>query len=401
MADNIVEFINTTGRTYDQLIAGVTVASTTASQQAVVKDVVLTNPNSRNLRLMVDGAVVAETSAATRFSGSELLGASESLVLTTGSIALLNRIRTFNSSSSFRDNLYPTQFSEFSTMTATSNNENSISSDLATSPYFAVFAQNGDFYYSNNSNSSLYRRAGGVNGSQSTITSNGCACSFDGRYIYSFREGTQSMSVTDTQNNGSVVTGNYTVATSGANTHTSANSAALDGYVWLKQEWSAGSGILINRETRVGVQIGGVGDPNNNRYFVGMGRNTAGDYFVLQTTSYISSSVYWWNLGSSLAAPSVKQSGGFSISGTERSDNNSNNMHRVPGSDKFLLIIPQAGSNIKVLDLDTIINNSAQTVSIGGNIPESSGRFLSITESFANADFGLTSVRATGILTTP
>lgn len=399
MPDNIVEFINVTGRTYDQLISGVTIASTTASQQAVVKDVVLTNPNSRNLRLTVDGAVVAEANVATRLTGSELLAPSESLVLRTGQLALLNRIQAFIPSDTIRDNVLATQFGEVSASVATTNSNSQVTA-FTGNPYFTVIAANGDFYYSDNNTGSLYRRAGGVNGSQSTITSNGRACSFDGRYIYSFGQGNQSMSVTDTQNNGSVSTGNFTGVTD--NVTSNANSAAIDGYVWLKPDATVNNAVLINRATRSAIYLGGVADGSSQRFFVGIGKNSDGDYIGIHTTSYLSNSIYWWNFGPSLATPFIKASGGFTVSGAGNIANtNSNNIHRTPGADRFLLHIPGGGQNNTVIDLDTIRNNTATYFSLpGANIDQTSGRVLSLVASNTNSDFGAVNVRATGILTT-
>jgi hypothetical protein len=360
---------------------------------------VLTNPNNRNLRLTVDGAVVAETNVAARLSGSELLGASESLVLRTAGLALVNRIQAFIASDTIQNNVLATQFGEIAASVAMTGSNSQVTA-FSTDPNFAVIAANGDFYYSNNTSSSLFRRAGGANGSQSTITSNGRACSFDGRYIYSFGQGNQSMSVTDTQNNGSVSTGNFTGVTD--NVTSNANSAAIDGYVWLKADSTLNNGVLINGATRAGIYIGGINDGSSQRFFVGIGKNSAGDYIVVQLTSYLSNSAYWWNLGPSLATPFIKASGGFTVSGAGNiSNTNCNNIHRTPGSDRFLLHIPGGGQNNTVIDLDTIRNNTATYFFLtGANINQTSGRVLSVVSSNANSDFGTVNVRATGILTT-
>ena len=396
MADTVTEFINVTGKTYTELQTGVTIVTNNSTDQAVVKDVVLTNPNSRTLQLAVGNAVVAQTVSAARLAGSELLGSSNTLLLKTGSAALFNRLRYFDSTSSAYNDLMTTLFSTDSVPSSITGTESALSfgSTFSVPPYFAVFAANGDFYYSNNSSSALYRRAGGVAGSQTTITSRGHSCSFDGRYIYSFNT-TSGMAVTDTQNNGSVVQLDYTgVPAVGA----TGISAAIDGYVWLKPSYNE-QAYLINPTTGVGVALGGYIDANSARSFVGIGKTSTGDYVAIQTTS-TANSVYWWNFGPSLAAPSIKANGGIAQSLGANANINSNNILRTPGSNQFLLLIAGGGSTNTLFNVDTI--TAPTNFSLSGFTPSSSaGKILSVTGSTADIDFGTINVRATGIKTTP
>ena len=87
MADTITEFSNHSGKTYSELKAGVSLASTTASQQAVVRDVAIKNVKGRAVKLKIGsttGMEVASTSAtADVLSGTELLKSSSALVLHT------------------------------------------------------------------------------------------------------------------------------------------------------------------------------------------------------------------------------------------------------------------------------------------------------------------------------
>tara|TARA_R100000655_G_scaffold1034_1_gene4090 strand:- start:796 stop:2310 length:1515 start_codon:yes stop_codon:yes gene_type:complete len=87
MADTITEFSNHTGKTYSELKTGVSLASTTGSQQAVVRDVAIKNPKGRAVKLKIGsttGMEVANSSATSDvLSGTELLKASSSLVLHT------------------------------------------------------------------------------------------------------------------------------------------------------------------------------------------------------------------------------------------------------------------------------------------------------------------------------
>ena len=87
MADTITEFSNHTGKTYTELKAGVSLASTTGSQQAVVRDVAIKNTKGRAMKLKIGSTTGMEvaSSSATKdvLSGTELLKASSALVLHT------------------------------------------------------------------------------------------------------------------------------------------------------------------------------------------------------------------------------------------------------------------------------------------------------------------------------
>lgn len=87
MADSIKEFSNLTGKTYSELKTGVTLASTSGSQTAVVRDVNIANPKGRTVKIKANsttGMILAESSAVSdSLSGTELLDNSKSLVLHT------------------------------------------------------------------------------------------------------------------------------------------------------------------------------------------------------------------------------------------------------------------------------------------------------------------------------
>jgi len=86
MADSLKEFSSHTGKKYSDLKnPGVTLATTTGSQKAVIKTVSLTNDNLRNITLKegsIDGPTVAQGST-TGFSGNEILDNSQTLIATT------------------------------------------------------------------------------------------------------------------------------------------------------------------------------------------------------------------------------------------------------------------------------------------------------------------------------
>ncbi len=87
MADTITEFSNLTGKTFTEMKAGVSLASTTGSQTAVIRDVAIKNTNGRTVKLKIGSSTGMEvaSSSATKdvLSGTELLKASSALVLHT------------------------------------------------------------------------------------------------------------------------------------------------------------------------------------------------------------------------------------------------------------------------------------------------------------------------------
>lgn len=396
MADNIVEFINST-QTYSDLVTGVTIAETGASEQANVKNVVASISKERSFSLKVGDTPIASFTGSSRLEGNELLGASNSLKLTTDTVALFNKIYVFDGTSQFATNSVPTKFSgetiSGNYVASSFNTSYTPPSSLSTNPYFVVIAENGDFYYSNNAGSSLYRRAGGPNGTQTIVTSYGQAPSYDGRYIYSFNS--TNMAVTDTQNNGSVVQGSCPGLTESVNDNYGA-SAAIDGYVWVKPNYNTGS-FLINGSTRQAVDAGGAGG-NANRYHVGIGRNSAGDYIGVQATDSNPSLVYW-NFGRSLANIQISESSVNISMYSYTAD--SNHIVRPLNQKRYLFNFPGVNYNT-VIDLDNISDTSVATTFsfTEGSFDFQSARFIAVDLSKASEEFGELNIRATGIKVT-
>ncbi len=96
MADELKEFSNLTGKTYTDFKTGVTIASTTATQTAVVKNVSVTrSATSGSFKLTVDsitGHQVANIDKTSSLSGNELLGNSQSLIVSNGDVPRFNRL---------------------------------------------------------------------------------------------------------------------------------------------------------------------------------------------------------------------------------------------------------------------------------------------------------------------
>lgn len=394
MADVITEFVNDPSVSYNELVAGYPIVTNTASEQAVVKDVVITNPNTRSLTLSVGDTVVSSVSTSAKLSGSEIVGASSTLNFKTETIPLFNVIQEYDNITNYTVNVNPTVFSgdAFSTV-STSQTTVNYTTGLSGLTYFAVFAANGDFYYGNNNNS-IWRRAGGINGAETTITTTfGLAASYDGRYIYGFQQNnTTSFIVVDTQNNGSVVTRTMS-GFSGLNAPDQrANSAAMDGYVWFHPNAGQGS-YLLNGATGTGKQLGGA-STTAVRTFVGLGKNSFGDYYGLQTVSDAATSLRWFNFGPSLENAYLKATGNR-VTNSLRDRDSVNMFVKSPASDRYIFLIT---STAYVFDLDNI--NTEYKFSGVSFVSTDRAKILQVDATQANTDFGSVGIRATGVKTT-
>ena len=83
MADAIHEFYNNDSLGYAALSGtGATIASTTASQKAVIRDIRITNPAGKPLTLKLGNHALGTATATETFSGTELLKESQNITLT-------------------------------------------------------------------------------------------------------------------------------------------------------------------------------------------------------------------------------------------------------------------------------------------------------------------------------
>jgi len=88
MADTLKQFSSHSGKTHTEMKAGVTLASTTGSQTAVIKDVHITNENNRNVEIRLGsttGQRIVNCGGSGNYNGNEILDNSQSLVATTNS----------------------------------------------------------------------------------------------------------------------------------------------------------------------------------------------------------------------------------------------------------------------------------------------------------------------------
>lgn len=93
MADELKQFSNHTGKTLSELTTGVTLASTTGSQKAVIKSVSIENEKARKIDIRLGsttGTKIADGSKTGTLGGNEILDNSQSLVAHTSSELLFN-----------------------------------------------------------------------------------------------------------------------------------------------------------------------------------------------------------------------------------------------------------------------------------------------------------------------
>lgn len=186
MADTITEFINVAGLTMTNLSgAGFTVLTNSATETAVVKDVVVSNPKNRRLTFTVSPTDIFEVNESTRLSSSELIGSGTTLKVRSKTTPILNAFSFTEGTltnlvtttklfeTAFKDETYTgsknVTVSQISGTAATTSN-----ASTGGTPAFMCHDVNGNFYYmfksvgqqSLPSSNKLYRRAGGVAGTE-------------------------------------------------------------------------------------------------------------------------------------------------------------------------------------------------------------------------------------------
>jgi hypothetical protein len=408
MADTVVDFINTTSN-YASLSSGITIVSNAASEQAVIKDIELNNPKGRTFNYTV-GNVIVVSSSASRLTGTELVGSSRSLVMTTPAKAVANGLLLFlNSTTEYYPSPFVTVFdTDTPSVISSSTSTVSISPSLSTTPYFCCFGANGDFYYGNNLSSALYRRVGSIQGSESQVitSNNASALSFDGRYIYGFQQNSTVMTVYDTLNNVQQGTGAISGFPGGLTFNSQNCSAALDGYVVLRNNGSPGNPlILVNGLTRTTITTVDASLNSTLRCNIAFGKNSIGNYYaVFGAGAPLLRAV---GFGNNLTSPSVT-SVNYSTSagaGWNLNENlNSNGYVRNPNAPR--IIWGGVGQNtMGYIDLDSFITSPSGSLSavpvqnLTGNASNTAVTFT-VNSTQASTDFGTVAIRATGIKTT-
>ena len=105
MPDTIHEFYNNGNLGYNDLKGtGVTIASTTSSQKAAIKDVNITNPSSRELSVKIGSHTLATSKKTEALSGTELLKESQSITINANdSVTWTGLGMSYESGTNFRE----------------------------------------------------------------------------------------------------------------------------------------------------------------------------------------------------------------------------------------------------------------------------------------------------------
>lgn len=407
MADTVVEFINTT-KTYSDFVTGVTLVSNGANEQAVVRDIALDNPGNRTFDYNVGNTTILSTNSSV-ITGTELLGASTSLVMKPANTVLANGLFTVPQSQSlYYKNSFSTIYNNVGTASIISdgNIQYTFSPTLTDTPNFVCFAANGDFYYSQGTSGNIYRRAGGVNGTQTTAVSGSTnnKPTFDGRYIFSFGNGVNTMNVYDTTTNTST---NGTISGySGTTIDGTASTTSIDGYAIIKVTDGQSATTIIVNTNRVAtgqINVGQQGDGIQGGFAVG--KNSDGNYFLFRGDGGNILRVFY--LGTSLATPVTSVTNIFNTSrapGWLVNNQNANPYVVNPLVPRIIFGGPLSSTYNGYVDLDNwdVGANGTFSTFASSNFSSSYTWPMQLTTDIvkANTDFGIIDVRVTGIKTT-
>jgi hypothetical protein len=391
MPDKITEFINSDQITYDALVAGVTLVANTSTESAVVKDIVFRNPLRRPLSLEVGGTSLMKVSDSCRLSGTELVGPGTSLRLKLAGQPTFNGFYFAKDGSNVIWNRCSTLFGSGDSSMSILESTNSVSGSLSGGqPDFICFDQFGNFYYSSGSN--LYRRAGGPMGSETSYAFAPYAHCYDGkRYIHAFSSANNIFTF-DTQT--SAVSSVLCASIGSYGTvGNDAYSSALDGRVYVRP-WNGTTSFIVNPTNGAAVLLPSIAE-SGYRYFVGLGKDDAGNYIAWQTDT-TAPQLNWWNLGRDITTPVVNQTG--TAYGSLMNSYGRVQAVRQAGSDSDFYIFGK-GTCVRFDVRSKQLVNLTPTIGI---IPYDGAAYVpAVNTTFSAEDFKTIGVRVTGIKTIP
>jgi hypothetical protein len=393
------EFSNVTGRTYANLQTGVALATAASGEALRVRDVAITQTVSRPWRLRVGSTPLLTGSGSAILSGDEAVVPGSPLTIDTLEVALFNRLGLFAISSDYRAVTTQTVFAsdrEVSTLYGTAVNAGP-SPGLSVNPTFTCIGANGDFFYASvgsATSNSLYRRAGGINGTQTIPTSGSTFCYDGSRYLYIINQNNIREYDTQTATLGSAVSYGGELSSFAMNQNVNQHSAALDRYVIHRAEGGNSNQLyLINALTGAVTRVRTTAFVTSGRDSIGFNRLTNGNYIATGT----SGTTMLLNLGPTLAAPFIDTllpNTGYvftSVSGEY------NSFLPVSGARNIILQMNAGASGHYAYDLDTgarIINNASSSSIYNSSVVSWFIRPTDATS--AGTDFGTTAARTTG-----
>jgi hypothetical protein len=399
MPDVLTEFINNANLTLPMIQAGVPVVANAAGESAVVKDVLVTCANAtRPLSLGVGSIPSISFTGSTRLTGTEIVGQSTSLVLKTSAAAVFNTFYVANSQSSVLQSQIATVFTSDSFTGGGAITQTQILGTAATSNItFHLFDQSGNYYYSGENSGVLYRRAGGINGVETSIPFGTYTMCYDGiRYIYGLDSSKIYTYDTQTATISSVAYSGITPATASY-----CSCAAMDGRV-VYRAMDSGNGVvsLINPATGVGANLF-FGQNTSTRYYVGINKDTDGNYYVWHSyNGSANNNIFWWNIGPSITAPaSSKPSGNFGVTNSAFNSSSlgsgANGIRAAGNADPGRAYFMSTTLWVADFNAKTLVPFTPGSGTISGAL------FVpAVDQNRATTDFGQIGIRATGIKTT-
>ena len=378
MADQISTFIQATGKTLSELNAGVPIVVNTAGQTAVIKEVeIQTTGVPVGTEFYLDssgwqlGDKLTTESAATAVDltyqeGFEYIGESKTYSLKTDSTAVFNGYQSaygsYIKTSSITPNSNGTGGTAFSSQyirSGTGSNEFTIGSQATVNDSGASFTvtpnlyfyHDGDFYYAVEGTGTLYKRAGGVGGTQTTITGHGDYCwAYDGsRYVFTMHNSSQNYSQYDLQTS-SFLRQAVTISIGGNVVTGYCGGAALDGFYYPRGTWS--SGIWVVDPTDNSTHNLSLGTSSYEKTMFGVAKHTNGDYIVGTRGYATSTPFYIKNIGPNPATPTstiAQLIGGALTSFTPimPSGSSANNWRGIPYNSFYTVTVVNSGSGNK------------------------------------------------------
>jgi hypothetical protein len=395
------EFSNVAGQTFPSMQTGVVLATAASGEALRVRDVSITQTIARPWRLRLGSTPLLTGNGSAVLSGDEVVLPGSPLTIDTLDVVLFNRLGLFNGTGTHRDITTRTIFAsnrEVSTLIGTSSIADP-STALTITPNFTCIGVNGDFFYASLGSilgNTLYRRAGGINGTQTTVTTGATFCYDGSRYLYIIDTGNIREYDTQTATLGSAVNYSGELTSFAMSTDNSHHSAALDRYVVHRAE--AGNSFhlyLINALTGVVTRVKTSTFGDGNRNSIGFNRLTNGNYIA---TAISSSTASFQNLGPTLTAPLIDTTMASTGYAFTNNNNNYNSLLPVSAARNIILQMTNAGtSGHYAYDLDTgarIISNASSSSLYNSTY---TSWFIRPTDAtIAGTDFGTTAARVTG-----
>ena len=376
MADQISTFIQATGKTLSELNAGVPIVVNSAGQTAVIKEVEIQTtgvPVGTEFYLDSSGWQLGDTliteSAATAADltyqeGYEYIGESQTYSLKTDAQAVWNGYQSaygsYIKTTSTTNNSNGTGGTAFSgqyVRSGAGSNEFTLGNQVDVNAFGAAFTvtpnlyfyHDGDFYYAAENQTTLYKRAGGVGGTQTTITGHGThGWAYDGsRYVFTVQISTQNYTQYDLQTS-SFLRQAVAVTLGATYNYSYGAAAALDGFYFVRATHN--SSIRVINPTDNSTQNTSGGNSNYQKLMFGVAKHTNGDYVIgYRHSSYARIQIK--NVGPNLT--SLQSSIGTTVDNITSftpvmsGHNAANNWRAIPYNSFYTVTVVNSGSGNK------------------------------------------------------